>query len=150
MQMNYQGALAIVHEYGKLGYFITVTANPTWTDIASNLALGDHAINRPDLVVRVYNLKLKALQTDLVERHILGTVVAYCWTVEFQKRGLPHAHILLVMRPEDKPVTPAAVDRVVSAELPDDSDPEQAELFQSAATFLLHGLCGQLTPTSIA
>ena len=77
---------------------------------------------------------------------MLGRVVAHCWTVEFQKRGLPHARILLVMHPDDKPVTPTAVGQVVSAELPDDSDPEQAELIKTVATLLLHGPCGPLAP----
>ena len=33
--------------------------------------------------------------------------------------GLPHAHILVILDPADKPDTPAAVDRLVCAELPD-------------------------------
>jgi hypothetical protein len=97
-------------------------------------------------VARVFALKLKALLKDLTEEGVLGAVVAFCWTIEFQKRGLPHAHILLVMRPEDKPRTPADVDRVVSAELPDDSDPQQADLFETVSSLLMHGPCGPLAP----
>ena len=35
---------------------------------------------------------------DLKERDALGTVEAFFWVIEFQKRGLPHAHILLIMK----------------------------------------------------
>ena len=40
MQMNYQDALAIVRECGKPDFFITMTANPAWPEVASNLAPG--------------------------------------------------------------------------------------------------------------
>ena len=142
MQMNYQDALAIVREYGKPDYFITMTANPSWPEIESNLAPGSHAANNPDLVARVFHLKLKALLATLLTESVLGLVVAYAWTVEFQKRGLPHAHILLVVRSDDKPRTAAQVDKAVSAELPDDSDPQQAELFSVVSSRLMHGPCG--------
>ena len=146
MQMNYQDALTIVREHGRPDYFVTITANPAWPEIAENLAPGDHAVNRPDLVARVFRLKLKALLQDFVQHGVLGQVVAHCWTIEFQKRGLPHAHILLVMHARDKPRTPADVDRAVSAELPDDGDPGQAELFDTVSSLLMHGPCGALSP----
>ena len=120
-------------------YFVTIAANPAWPEIAQNLGPREHAVNKPELVARVFALKLKALMKDLVEESVLGVVVAHCWTIEFQKRGLPHAHILLVVRSEDKPRTPDGASRVVSAELPDDSDPQQAALFATVSTHLMHG-----------
>jgi hypothetical protein len=36
--------------------------------------------------------------------------------VEFQKRGLPHAHILLILDPRDKPMTPEHMDSVISTD----------------------------------
>ena len=69
MQMNYQDALAIVREYGKPDYFITITASPAWPEIAETLAPGEHAVNRPDMVARVFNLKLKALLKCLIEEN---------------------------------------------------------------------------------
>ena len=144
MQMNYQDALAIVREFGKPDYFITFTANPAWPEIAQNLAQGEHAVNRPELVARVFHLKLKAMLKELVDESVLGKVAAHCWTIEFQKRGLPHAHILLIMRSEDKPRTKDDVDRVVSAELPDDNDPQQAELYALVSSLMVHGPCGLL------
>ena len=55
MQMNYQDALAIVREYGKPDFLVTFTANPAWPEIRNNLAPGEHVVNRPDLVARVFN-----------------------------------------------------------------------------------------------
>ena len=82
MQMNYQDAMAIVRRYGKPDYFITFTANPTWPEIANNLAPGEHAVNRPDLVARVFQLKLRALLADLVEQRV---VHARLWQQRWQQ-----------------------------------------------------------------
>jgi hypothetical protein len=41
-------------------------------------------------------LKLDALLKDIKDG-VLGNVIAKIWVIEFQKRGLPHAHILLIL-----------------------------------------------------
>jgi hypothetical protein len=48
------------------------------------------------LVTRVFNLKLEALLKDIKDG-VLGNVIAKIWVIEFQKRGLPHAHILFIL-----------------------------------------------------
>jgi hypothetical protein len=67
-------------------------------------------------------------------------VVAHVWVIEYQKRGLPHTHLLSCLRPEDKPRTPEDVDRLTRATLPDpDTEPE---LFHIVTSSMLHS-CGQ-------
>ena len=44
--------------------------------------------------------------------------------IEFQKRDLPHIHILIILAKEERVMTPDFVDSVVCAELP--PDPELA------------------------
>ncbi|CAN0904879.1 ATP-dependent DNA helicase PIF1 [Linum grandiflorum] len=62
-------------------------------------------------------------------------------TVEFQKRGLPHVHIIVWLLDKYKPKTPSMVDRIISAELP---DPTLDPIGYNAVTkFMLHGPCGQ-------
>jgi len=41
------------------------------------------------------------------------------YVIEIQKRGLPHAYILLTVTLEDKPVCLGDVDRLISAEILD-------------------------------
>src|SRR6266496_5576350 len=63
---------------------------------------GSSATGHPHIISRVFNLKLKTLIDDLLNKHVLGKTVADVLTVEFQKRGLPHAHILLIMDRHEK------------------------------------------------
>ncbi|OWZ06633.1 LOW QUALITY PROTEIN: Helitron helicase [Phytophthora megakarya] len=46
-----------------------------------------------------------------LDEGMLGVVAAKVHVVEYQKRDLPHAHIFLIMRLEDKPVSSEDVDR---------------------------------------
>jgi len=51
-----------------------------------------------NLVSCVFRAKLEAMKIKLLKNDILGKVRAYVYVVEFQKRGLPHAHFLLIMK----------------------------------------------------
>jgi hypothetical protein len=95
MRQNYLEATAIVRKYGKPDFFITMTASPTWPEILGELHPPQTVAGRPDLVARVFQFKFKQLLDELLQKHVLGVVVAYTWVIEVQKRGLPHAHILL-------------------------------------------------------
>ena len=94
---RYCDAMAVVRELGKPSYFITMTCNPKWKEIVDTLPNGLKAYECPDLVARVFNIKLNALLHDLTKKHVMGRVKGYTYVIEFQKRGLPHAHILLIM-----------------------------------------------------
>jgi hypothetical protein len=119
MQQLYYDAIAIVRSHSKPDLFITMTCNPRWTEITENLAPGQTAQDRPDLVTRVFRLKLSALLEDILVNGILGRVVAHMYVTEFQKRGLPHAHILIIFAAADKLITPEDIDSIVLAQLLD-------------------------------
>jgi hypothetical protein len=53
--------MAVVARLGKPDLFITFTCNPQWPDITSELEPGQTATDRPDLVARVFRLKVKAV-----------------------------------------------------------------------------------------
>ena len=69
-----------------------------------------------------------------------GKVAARVSVVEFQKRGLPHAHILLILDGPDKPRSPDDYDQFVRAELPDVE--KEPELYKAVVEHMLHGPCG--------
>ncbi|XP_076934807.1 uncharacterized protein LOC143601228 [Bidens hawaiensis] len=67
-------------------------------------------------------------------------VLRFVYTVEFQKRGLPHAHICLFMHADHKLPTVDHIDPFISAEIPDKK--EDHELYSLVSEFMMHGPCG--------
>uniref|UniRef100_A0A1I7T6R1 ATP-dependent DNA helicase n=1 Tax=Caenorhabditis tropicalis TaxID=1561998 RepID=A0A1I7T6R1_9PELO len=146
MVQQYQDAMTVVSRYGKPDYFLTVTCNPKWKEIQENLFEGQTAYDRPDLTARVFEMKQNELRDDLFKKNVLGEVLAYIFVIEFQKRGLPHVHMLIIMKAGSKPRTAADVDRIISAEIPDrDEDPE---LYDLVTSMMMHRPCGAHNPKS--
>ena len=58
---SYLDAMALVARFGRPDFFVTMTANPNWCEIVNNLKPGESAVNRPELVARVFRCKLRKL-----------------------------------------------------------------------------------------
>ncbi|KAI7934467.1 hypothetical protein MJO28_017037 [Puccinia striiformis f. sp. tritici] len=119
MQQLYQDAMALCRKYGPPSLFITMTANPNWPEIRNYIPIDGESIDHPTLVVRVFYQKLLALLEEVVTMGRFGKCVSYVYTIEFQKRGLPHLHLMVTLDEADRPETPEQIDLIVSAELPD-------------------------------
>ena len=65
--------------------------------------------------------------------------VALIDVVEWQKRGLPYAHMLLIFQDADKLRTVKDYDSAVQAYLPDQQ--EHPRLFEVAQKYMVHGQC---------
>lgn len=131
-------AFTIFQNIGKPDLFITFTCNSQWDEIQQNLLPGEKASDRPDLVDRVFKQKLNAM-LDEISDGVLGTCLGYVYTIEYQKRGMPHAHILVTLHPDFKPVDGPSIDRLISAELPDEA--LNKELYDLVNKFMRHGPC---------
>ncbi|KAK9056489.1 hypothetical protein SSX86_023850 [Deinandra increscens subsp. villosa] len=141
MMQNYLDAMALCKWFGYPDFFITVTCNPKWPEIMRCLL--DTTLkpeDRPDILCRLFNIKLDALVKDLKENKTLGVIQAVVYTVEFQKRGLPHAHICLFMHADYKVLTVQHIDPLISAEIADKD--EDGELYSLVREFMMHGPCG--------
>ncbi|KAE8240488.1 hypothetical protein A4X13_0g7779 [Tilletia indica] len=141
----YQDAMSIVRDRGRPDLFITFTANPHWTEIAQALGPGIQAQDRPDIVSRVFWAKLDDLEHQIRHEQAFGEAVAVVRTCEFQKRGMPHAHILVVLK--EKLESPEQVDAIVSAEIPDPDT--QPRLFKIVMRNMVHGPCQPHHPCQI-
>ena len=118
MKALMQDSIALCRRFGKPDYFITFTCNPKWPEILEQLEYGETPTDRPDIVARLYYIKLKALLDDLLNQYVLGAVSAYTYVIEYQKRGLPHAHILLIVAPSYRIGSDAVLDRTIRADIP--------------------------------
>ncbi|KIH65163.1 Ulp1 protease family, catalytic domain protein [Ancylostoma duodenale] len=145
-QKQYSKGMAIAQRLGKPDLFITFTGNSEWPEIKKNLpGKFDSWITDPFLCVRVFYMKLKQFLRDLKSGKIFGDVLAYQASVEFQKRGMPHAHILVTLA--DKITTAEEVDKCISATIPPfpvkgekDYDAKK-RLHEYVSKFMIHGPC---------
>ena len=93
----------------------------------------------------------------MISSWVFGKVSAFLWVIEFQKRGLPHAHILIILSDEDRPSTSEDIDNMISAEIPPDPNlfPPNSEARLQATQLeaivlknMVHGPCGKINPSS--
>ena len=113
-------ALEVARRKGAPSFFITLTCNPQWPEIVAALLPGQTAADRPDITVRVFHARLERMMAFLRTR-FCGTCRYTLRVVEYQLRGLPHAHIVLAS--EAAPQTPDEVDLLISCELPAEDGP---------------------------
>ncbi|XP_055910681.1 uncharacterized protein LOC129945044 [Eupeodes corollae] len=74
---------------------------------------------------------------------VFGETRCWLYSVEWQKRGLPHAHILIWLVNK---IRAEEIDKIISVEIPDPNvDPE---LFNIVTTNMIHGPCGTLNMMS--
>ncbi|XP_072088334.1 uncharacterized protein [Arachis hypogaea] len=130
----------LTEQFGTI-VFVHYTSNPQWEEIQryckeKNLKSED----RPDTDCRLFKAKLDKLIKDIHKNKLFGISIVVIYTIEFQKRGLPHAQILLFLVAQDKFPAPEDIDRIISAEIPDPTlDPKYYEAVKSQ---MMHGPCG--------
>lgn len=108
-------SLAVVAQGGSVTEFDTLTTNEKWREIQEMLPPGQTAFDRPDIVARVFHAKLQAYLANLKNGYYHGAtlkqtpdglrfyhgnftggkaVIYIMRVIEYQHRGLPHAHIV--------------------------------------------------------
>lgn len=132
-----QDAFAYVRTYGRPDLFVTFTCNPSWKEITDELMPGQKSTDRHDIVARVFRLKVQKLINVITKGKIFGEVQCFMYSIEWQKRGLPHVHILLWLKEK---LRPNQIDDIISAEIP---DPEvDKDLYDTIVRNMVHGPCG--------
>ena len=146
MIQHCQDALAINRHFHGADFLLTMTADPNWPEIKEALLPGQTPADRPDLAVRVFHAKVEEMKQDIFKHGYLGQTVARVWTIEFQKRGLPHIHMIIFLHRDSKLHTPDNIDTLLSAEFPDEE--EEPELFELVKKHMVHTPCGPNNPTA--
>ncbi|GFY66117.1 helitron_like_N domain-containing protein [Trichonephila inaurata madagascariensis] len=99
---------------------ITFTSNPAWDEIKQLLLPGQSQVDRHDIT---------ALMDFIVKYEVFGYVRCWMYSVEWQKRVLPHTHILIWLYNK---ITSDEIDDVIFAEIPRaDVDKDLRELFSN-------------------
>ncbi|CAN1158085.1 ATP-dependent DNA helicase PIF1 [Linum perenne] len=142
MKQLFLDSTSICQYFGNPHLFITFTCNSQWPEIVEAFSdtIGPHSECKPHIVARVFEMKLRLMKDQLDRNHFFGQTIAGLHTIEFQKRGLPHVHILSWLDPINMITEVDHIDSIISAELP---DPEIDPLgYETVTKFMLHGPCG--------
>ncbi|KAM3739279.1 hypothetical protein ACB098_08G012800 [Castanea mollissima] len=123
-------------------FYLQVSLEVQEIDLFLSRKPGQKVEDRPDVIARVFKIKLDQLLYDLKHGQHFGKVIAVVHIVEYQKRGLPHAHILLFLYHDDKHPTAAEIDRIISAEIPDLN--EDSLVYEAVKQYMVHGPCGSI------
>ncbi|KAA6395729.1 MAG: putative ATP-dependent DNA helicase pif1 [Streblomastix strix] len=99
-----------IKEFGHPDLLITFTSNPRWDEIISIIG-DDSPANHPDIVSKIFIIKLQELLDDIVKHHIL----------------------------EDKLNTTNKIDNIISAEIP--SVEQDSELHNAVLRHMIHREC---------
>jgi len=135
-----QNALHVASELGQADFFITITVNARDPNILRHLLPGQTACDRPDVVARVFHLKMRVFIAKLKNGDFFGgyELLWYAFVIEWQKRStLPHMHVAAKFRLP----SPEVAFQFVSAELPvidENSTEEDRQLHHIIATENIH------------
>lgn len=122
MTERYHDAMSIVGAIGTPDIFLTFTCNPRWHELVSNLQLSQQPTDRPDLIARVFKLKLDALLTYIRTSNTFGRVMGWVYDIKLKKTKVCHTRMsFFIMHPDDKFRDALHIDGVVMAEIPDTS-----------------------------
>ncbi|XP_062206116.1 uncharacterized protein LOC133907991 [Phragmites australis] len=141
--------MAICRWAGYPNLFITFTCNAKWPEIQYMLdetGSKQKPADRPEIIDRVFMIKLRELLRDIVEGKHFGETTSVLYTIEFQKRGLPHAHILVFLKDKSKFHDPTHIDDIICAEIPNKNEDPKA--YAAVENFMMHGPCGEANPNS--
>ncbi|KAI5419436.1 hypothetical protein KIW84_043566 [Lathyrus oleraceus] len=133
MDQLYYDGMVICSKVGFPDLLITFTCNPNWPEIQRVLVpLNFKPQDRPDIIDRIFKMKFDRVLADVAKKDM--------YTIEFQKRGLPHAHILIFLHPSNKYPGSKDIDKIISAEVPDPV--KQPRLYNLVKNHMVHGPCG--------
>jgi len=86
-------------------------------------------------------MKLQQLLDDIRSGSIFGPILAILYSIEFQKRGLPHVHILVWIEKKGNEITTEIIDSWISAEIPNPTIDPLGYILVSE--HMMHGPCGE-------
>ncbi|PKA46688.1 hypothetical protein AXF42_Ash019671 [Apostasia shenzhenica] len=123
MVQNYQDAMSICAWAGPPDLFITFTCNPNWNDIHEFLQYiqGQQPNDRPDILSRVFNLKMKQICDDLILKRQFGKLQKDCKFRNIEE-----------------------IDHIIKAEIPDKE--KEPLLHKLVIKYMIHGPCGYYNP----
>lgn len=145
MHQLYQNAMDIIRRLGNPDLFITVTCNPNWPEmkqVLSKFPSWTTCNDIPLITTRLFQAKLRAIIADILSGKVFGKIIGHLYTIEFQKRSLPHAHLIFILNYQDKLQNAEDINKFVKPVIPEDDE----EIRKLVMQFMLHGQHSEKSP----
>lgn len=78
MNQHYQDAMAVCRAMGFPDLLLTFTCNPSWSEIQQEVSRipNQRTEDRPDILARVFRIKMKQLMRDIKKEKFFGKIIA--------------------------------------------------------------------------
>jgi hypothetical protein len=138
-------------------FLVTFTVTPKWPaiiEVIRETSPTATSSDRADIIARLFRLKLDELIHDLMHKHIFGRIAGMSMAIEYQKRMLPRARIVVIIHPDGRHKIAEDIDKLISAEIPrepTDADNEETREYlirasTAVVTHMDHGPCDAENP----
>ena len=109
--------MIIYQYYDWSDFFIIFINNSKWNDIISNISIDFNIIDYSDIISWIFNLKLKILINNLLNKYIFEKMIIDISIIEFQKWDLSYIYILLIMNHNNKIRDIKDIDNIICIEI---------------------------------
>ena len=152
-----KNCLTVVSQLEKPTGFVTVTYSQDWPESKERLGEGQSIFDRPDLACQVFKGRIDAFVHNLRHgKYFDQSKTCYLtWVIEYQHRGLPHAHIVFRLHTqlETDQQRIAFMEEFISARFPDplpaDASPQEIQKHERYIELINKGMthtCSRQTP----
>ncbi|CAL1388046.1 unnamed protein product [Linum trigynum] len=102
--------------------------------------VGPNSSDKPMVVSRVVHIKLSTLIDDIKKNSYFGKTIAIMYTLEFQKKVLPHIHLLVWLSEENKLRTTEDIDEqhALATSMLHSLNPEKTNVYTSVINSVLN------------
>ncbi|XP_074356265.1 uncharacterized protein LOC141695964 [Apium graveolens] len=150
MNQYFKDSLAICRTIDHPSLFLTMTCNTQWPEIKIMMKFfpGVDVADKLDVSARVFKLKLDQLLDLFKNKNYFGKCIGVMHVIEFQKRGLPHCHMLIWLHPRGRQQNIDDINQLISTEIPDKNHNPIG--FNVVNSHMIHGHMEKITPTLLA
>ena len=138
IKIKKQNVLVLIRIYDKFIFFVIFIYNSNWKKIKKDLLINVFVVNCFNFVARVFQLKLKKLIKNFIERYVLKKAKTHIYVIEFQKRDLSHVYILIIAVFKNN-VNIANVDKTVKTIISDSK--KNKKLYNLIFKHIIHKNC---------
>ncbi|KAG5548598.1 hypothetical protein RHGRI_014074 [Rhododendron griersonianum] len=103
MNQHYQDAMAVCRAMGFPDLLLTFTCNPSWSEIQQEVSRipNQRTEDRPDILARVFRIKMKQLMRDIKKEKFFGKIIAGIAALLLPGGRTAHSRFKIPLNPDE-------------------------------------------------